>query len=103
MNKASQRSNAEVLDVLYAVALGEGFISGIYGLKAQIISGEILMFAEAGQELCRVLLAFVVLFALLAVSASAYGGSRAEWVRLLLVTVAISAFRPLDRKFLPAA
>lgn len=61
MNSAPQRSNAEVLDVLYAVALGEGFISGIYGLKDQIISGEILMFGAAGQELCRVLLGFVVI------------------------------------------
>ena len=47
-------------------------------------------------------LAFVGFFALLTVSAVATGGTGAEWARLLLVTIGIAAYRPLDRKFLPA-
>ena len=58
----------------------------------------------AGRGLSYVLfgLAFVGFFALLAVSTAANSGTGAEWIRLFLVAIAISAYRPLDRKLLPA-
>ena len=167
------------MDVLYAVALGEGFFSGIYSLKDQMSSGEVLTLGLAGQGLYRALLgfliiilswlhyrtstltdndyttgefvtdivimitymtlflfvdapvayystisviwllyltarfdfckknfallfvelSFVIFFALVVVSATAYDGTGIEWARLIVVTIAIVLYRPLNRKF----
>ena len=57
---APERSNAEVLDVLYAVALGEGFIAGVHQFKDELITGELLALGESGQGFYRVLLAFLI-------------------------------------------
>ena len=176
MNEA-KRSNAEVLDILFAVALGEGFITGLYEYKSDLLSGAVFTFAEPGQGMFRILLTFliiilswlhfrsstlsnpvyprgefvvdvlvamsymtlflfvdepvafyalvglvwmlytiarvysgltqlrylafsllfVVLFATIAVSAAVWDGAAAEWSRLVLLTIAVVAYRPLDR------
>jgi hypothetical protein len=58
---AEPRSNAVVLDVLFAVALGEGFIGGIYEFKDALISGEVLGLGPTGQGFYRVLLGFLII------------------------------------------
>ena len=58
---AGNRSNAEVLDILFAVALGEGFITGIYEYKAPLLSGEVFASTELSQGFCRVLLSFLII------------------------------------------
>jgi hypothetical protein len=58
---AEPRSNAVVLDVLFAVALGEGFIGGLYEFKDALISGEVLSLGATGQSFYRVLLGFVLI------------------------------------------
>lgn len=60
MADAPQRSNAEVLDVLYAVALGEGFIAGVHQFKGALVTGEVLTLGDTGQGFYRLLLAFLI-------------------------------------------
>ena len=59
--KNNKGSNAEVLDVLFAVALGEGFLAGINQYKSQIITGDVFALDATGQGFWRVLLSFLII------------------------------------------
>jgi hypothetical protein len=61
MSEFNLRSNAEILDVLYAVALGEGFMWGMSGIRDDVVSGMVLQSHETAQTLCRILLGFVII------------------------------------------
>lgn len=61
MIKQDKQLNAGVVDVLYAVALGEGFFSSMHQLKARILSGDFEIFGTGGQGLYRVLLGFLII------------------------------------------
>ena len=61
MTRSSGRSDAGVVDVLYAVALGEGFFSAIYSLREELAAGEFLLTGAGGQTLARVLLGFLII------------------------------------------
>ena len=178
MQGSALRSDAGVLDILFAVALGEGFITGMYEYKDLLISGEVFTFADPGQGLYRILLtfliiilswihfrsdtltndeyprgefvvdilvvlsymtlflfveaptiyfatvsviwllyalarylsgrtslactvfglAFVMLFLIISISSAKWHGNAAEWSRLVLLTIGIVIYRPLDRR-----
>ena len=61
MDSSKKRPNAEVLDILFAVALGEGFITGMYEYKDLLVAGEVFTFGETGQGLFRILISFVII------------------------------------------
>jgi len=61
MTRSSGRSDAGVVDVLYAVALGEGFFAAIYSLREELASGQFLLLGAGGQTLARVLLGFLII------------------------------------------
>lgn len=61
MSTSAKHRNAEVLDILFAVALSEGFISGIYEYKDLLVSGEIFTWGAPGQGLYRILLGFLII------------------------------------------
>ena len=180
MNERTRRSDAGILDILFAVALGEGYLEGIAQNREQILSGAAFTLGPPGQDLYRVALAFLVIllswiyyrsttlpgrvygrsefavdalvvityltlfvfideavvfawilafiwtlyllarlvsgqrsagdvslglafiaaFVLIALSAAWWRGDAAEWARLLLMTVAVIAYRPLDGRLL---
>lgn len=181
MAKAAGQSNAGVIDVLFAVALGEGVLSALNQFKDELVSGEVFALGAAGQGMYRVFLAFLIIllswlqyrqstmttyeryptaefaadilvivaymtlfllvdaptayyttvaliwliyviaranlwihsplyllygllfigsFVAVAATTRAFSGRGAEWTRLLLVTAAIVAYRPLDGWFM---
>ena len=53
----------EIVDILYAVALGAGFSIGVYDFKDRLLSLEVLQSAEAAQGFARVMLSFIVIMA----------------------------------------
>lgn len=61
MGRTSGKSDAGVVDILYAVALGEGFFAAIYGLREELAAGEFLLIGAGGQTLARVLLGFLII------------------------------------------
>lgn len=61
MTKSSGKSDAGVVDVLYAVALGEGFFAAVYGLREEVAAGQFLIQGSGGQTLARVLLGFLII------------------------------------------
>ena len=61
MNDRTTRSDAGILDVLFAVALGEGYLEGIAQNREQILSGAAFTLGPPGQDLYRVALAFLVI------------------------------------------
>jgi hypothetical protein len=181
MANTEVQSNAGVIDVLFAVALGEGVFSGLNRFSDEVVSGEVFALGSASRGTYRVFLAFLLillswlhyrrstmasydryptaefaadvlvivaymtlflfvdapvafyttvaliwmiyvitrvdlwihsplylLFGLLFIGAFvgvaattwAFPGAGAEWARLLFVTAAIVAYRPLDRRFM---
>ena len=60
-NKSLGRSDAGVVDVLYAIALGEGFFAAIYSLREEFAAGQFLLIGAGGQTLARVLLGFLII------------------------------------------
>lgn len=63
MNQTARNVNVEVVDILYAIALGAGFTIGIYDFKERLIALEVFTAAETGQSFCRITLAFLVIIA----------------------------------------
>lgn len=61
MAGTSGKSDAGVVDILYAVALGEGFFAAIYGLREELAAGQFLLIGAGGQTLARVLLGFLII------------------------------------------
>ena len=61
MTATSGKSDAGVVDILYAVALGEGFFAAIYGLREELTAGQFLLIGTGGQTLARVLLGFLII------------------------------------------
>ena len=61
MTSSSGRSDAGVVDVLYAVALGEGFFSALYSVREELAAGQFLLAGAGGQTLARVLLGFSII------------------------------------------
>jgi len=53
-------SDARVIDVIYAVVLGEGFFSGMYEIKEELMTGQIELLGTGGQSLYRVLLGLFI-------------------------------------------
>ena len=49
-----------MLDVLFAVALGEGFFSGMYELKDKIVTGAVWTAGVDGQNFFRFIHAFLI-------------------------------------------
>jgi hypothetical protein len=60
MTSSTGSSDAGVVDVLYAVALGEGFFAAMYGIREDLVAGEFLPFGAGGQTLSRVLLGIFI-------------------------------------------
>ena len=183
MEQTPGRSNAEVLDILFAVAIGEGTIWGVQEYRDLLVSGELFSVPDAAQGFVRVLLgflliilswlhfrrstlsrhdypahefvfdilvavsymvlflfvaaptafyvvitliwllylgarylgwrrrlsylafglAFIVYFALIAISGSYFSGDGFEWTRLVLVATGIIVYRPLDQMLDPSS
>lgn len=61
MNDRTSGSDAGILDILFAVALGEGYLEGVAQNREQILSGAAFSLGPAGQDLYRVALAFLVI------------------------------------------
>ena len=61
MNTSKDRSDAGVVDILFAVALGEGFFAAVYGIREKIVAGQFLLTGSGGQTLARVLLGFLII------------------------------------------
>lgn len=61
MTALTRTSDAGVVDVLFAVALGEGFFAAIYGIRDEIVVGQFLLVGAGGQTLSRVLLGFIII------------------------------------------
>lgn len=61
MTSSSRSTDAGVVDILFAVALGEGFFAAIYGIKEEINAGHFLLVGSGGQILSRVLLSFLII------------------------------------------
>ena len=61
MTSSGGGSDTGVVDILYAVALGEGFFAAIYGIKEQAMSGQFQLFGAGGQTLLRVMLGFLII------------------------------------------
>jgi hypothetical protein len=61
MSEPNRRPNAEILDVLYAVALGEGFMWGMSQIRDDVLSGMVLQSHAVAQTLGRILLGFLII------------------------------------------
>ena len=61
MTRSSKRSDAGVVDVLYAVALGEGFFAAIYSFREEVAADQFVLIGAGGQTLARVLLGFFII------------------------------------------
>lgn len=61
MSSSSGSSDTGVVDILYAVALGEGFFAAIYGIKEELVAGQFQLFGAGGQTLLRILLGFLII------------------------------------------
>lgn len=61
MTRSIRSSDAGVVDVLFAIALGEGFFAAMYGIREEIVVGQFLLFGTGGQTLLRVLLGFIII------------------------------------------
>lgn len=61
MTGSTANSDAGVVDVLYAIALGEGFFASISEIKQLLMAGQFLLFGAGGQRLSRVALGFLVI------------------------------------------
>jgi hypothetical protein len=61
MSEPNRRPNAEILDVLYAVALGEGFMWGMSQIRDDVLSGMVLKSHAVAQTLGRILLGFLII------------------------------------------
>lgn len=61
MSVSTGRSDAGVVDILFAVALGEGFFSAIDGVRDNIAAGQFLLFGSGGQTMARLLLGFLLI------------------------------------------
>ena len=61
MTNSTRSSDAGVVDILYAVALGEGFFAAVYRVREEIIAGQFALVGTGGQTLLRVLLGFLVI------------------------------------------
>lgn len=61
MKRPIRSSDAGVVDVLFAVALGEGFFAAMYGIREEVVAGQFLLLGTGGQTLSRVLLGFVII------------------------------------------
>ena len=61
MKRTWGSSDAGVVDVLYAVALGEGFFVAVNGIKEGLAAGQFALFDASGQTLFRVLIGFLII------------------------------------------
>jgi hypothetical protein len=61
MSESSNRADAGILDVLYAVALGEGFLWGASAIREGLASGAFAAPGALPQAVGRILLAFLII------------------------------------------
>lgn len=61
MTGSTGNSDAGVVDVLYAIALGEGFFAAISEIKQLLAADQFLLLGAGGQTLSRVALGFLII------------------------------------------